>query len=86
MTPGTVSSHRSSPSAMTGFWTLPAQRRRGLRSGQRGQVSHKRSFLRRVAVRSRHGCVAVQCSEDLLSAFHAKRIRARSIPNRSGAA
>ncbi len=23
MTPGTVSSHRSSPSAMTGFWTLP---------------------------------------------------------------
>ena len=48
MTPGTVSSHRSSPSAMTGFWTLPAQRRRGLRSGQRGQVSHKRSFVRRL--------------------------------------
>ena len=26
MTPGTVSSHRSSPSAMTGFWTLPRAR------------------------------------------------------------
>ena len=26
MTPGTVSSHRSSPSAMTGFWTLPSER------------------------------------------------------------